>query len=77
MVTNFGHLAEPFWNESGAVMLAATPDAIPDAVNRMLADPDLRAPDRGGHAAALYERRFAVERTVEALLLGDPANIPS
>ncbi len=68
MVTNFGHLAEPFWSESGAVMLAATPDAIPEAVNHILADSDLRA-RIGAAGRALYERRFAVERTVEALLL--------
>ncbi len=67
MVTNFGHLAEPFWSDSGAVALAATPDAIPEAVNRLLADPSQRARIAAA-ARALYDRRFAVERTVEALL---------
>lgn len=69
MVTNAGHLTEPFWAGSGAVALAASP-AVPGlitAAETLLADSDVR--ERVGLAArVLHQERFAVERTVEAIL---------
>lgn len=66
VVTNSGHLTEPFWSRSEAVAMATGPDGVRAVIDRLLADPAER--ERLGSAARrLYERRFALERTVEAL----------
>lgn len=67
VVSNPGHLTEPFWAESRAVALATAPGGVAAAVERLLADPVER--DRLGMAGReLYECRFALERTVEAIV---------
>jgi glycosyltransferase involved in cell wall biosynthesis len=67
VVTNAGHLTEPFWASSGGVALAAAAGDLAPTAERLLRDPDARARlARAGRD--LYERRFAMERTVEALI---------
>jgi glycosyltransferase involved in cell wall biosynthesis len=76
--TNAGRLTEPYWRESGGVLLAPGPSAsgVADAAERLLADPALRA--RVGAAGRdLHERRFAVARTVEAILGASPVVGPA
>lgn len=72
VVTNAGALAEPFWANRGAVALAPGPEpgAFVQAAETLLADPAARA-RLGADARRLYEREFAIERTVATLL--DPA----
>ena len=68
-VTNTGHLTEPIWPETGCVALAPTgrPGDLADTAEALLSDPDRRR-----RVASLgrdvYNRHFAIERTVEALL---------
>lgn len=69
VATNLGRLSESLWAESGGVSLAASPvaDAIVRAAESLLADPAER--ERVGAAGReLHERRFAIGRTVEALV---------
>ena len=62
-VANTGHLTEPFWAETGAVGVAAD---VVDVADRLLNDPTERERlELAGRA--LYERQFALERTIEAL----------
>jgi glycosyltransferase involved in cell wall biosynthesis len=73
-VTNAGFLSEPLWADSGAVGLAPScaADDLVRTAERLLADRAER--DRVGAAGRdLHERRFAIERTVEALLGLPPA----
>jgi hypothetical protein len=75
--TNAGRFTEPFWAESGGVALAFAPEPgqVVEAAARLLADPVLR--QRVGAAGRdLHEHRFAIERTVEAIL-GKPAPAPT
>ena len=66
-VSNLGHLTEPFWAGSGGLALAANVDGIAPIVEHLMADP--RERERlGGAGRDLYERRFALGRTVEALI---------
>ena len=77
VATNAGRLTEAYWAESGGVELAATPvpAALAAAAERLLADPARRV--RVGAAGRdLHEQRFAIERTVEAIL-GASAQVAS
>ncbi len=69
LVTNTGHLTEPMWRELGAVELVEGTEAAPlvAATERLLSDVDARTA-LGERAARIYRERFALERTVEALL---------
>jgi glycosyltransferase involved in cell wall biosynthesis len=69
VVTNAGHLAEPFWAGSGAVALAPSPDpaALVRAAEALIADPGARG-RVAAEALRLYECSFAIERTMETLL---------
>ena len=69
VVSTFGHLTEPFWSETQAISLAppGEPRAMAAVVERLLADP-VTCAAMSRQAIDLYESRFAVERTVEALL---------
>lgn len=73
VVTQAGHLTEPIWRESGAVALAedTTPETLAALAERLLSQPEERAA-LGARAARLYRERFALERTVEALLRTSP-----
>lgn len=73
VATQTGHLTEPIWRESGAVALAegTTPEALVALAERLLSQPEARAA-LGTRAARLYRERFALERTVEALLRTPP-----
>lgn len=68
-VTNMGRLTEPLWGDSGAVALAPgvlAADLVGTA-ERLLADRAGR--ERLGQAGLeLYERRFSIGRTVEAIV---------
>ena len=68
IVTNDGWNTEPDWAASGGVAMAPLGDldAFAGAAGRLLADPDERA-RVGAAARSLYDRRFALERTIEAL----------
>lgn len=74
IATNAGHNTEPLWGETGCVALAPAVDyeALAWAAEALLADPAARA-RLGAVAREVYERRFAVERTV-AVLLADAQN---
>lgn len=73
IVTNAGHLTEPMWRELKAVALVegTAPGPLVEATERLLARPEERAA-LGGRAARVYRERFALERTVEALLRAGP-----
>ncbi len=65
-VSNRGRSTESFWAEAGALGLASCVETVMAEVERLLADPAERA--RIGDAGhALYQRRFALERTIEAM----------
>jgi glycosyltransferase involved in cell wall biosynthesis len=68
VVTTSGEMTEPLWAESGAVVMTPEGDAasMASAVAALWRDPAALA--RLGQAGRrLFERRFAVERTVEVL----------
>jgi glycosyltransferase involved in cell wall biosynthesis len=68
VITNLGDLSEPFWKETGALVLAPTPDT--DTFVRLLHELEIDSGkrDRMGRAARkLYEERFDVAHTVAAL----------
>jgi glycosyltransferase involved in cell wall biosynthesis len=72
VVTTSGDMTEPLWDESEAVATAPEGDAgaLAGASAALLGDPDARA--RLVQAGRrLYERRFAVERTIEILTGSD------
>ena len=68
VVTNLGDSSEPIWRDSGAVSIAARPDAglIVAAAEELIASSELR-PELGRRAAALYRNTFVIERTLETL----------
>jgi glycosyltransferase involved in cell wall biosynthesis len=68
MVTTLGPLTEDFWVPSGAVVFAPPNDvdATVAALERLLADPELRRAT-GARARSLYANRFDVSLTVAAL----------
>jgi glycosyltransferase involved in cell wall biosynthesis len=66
VVTNEGHLSEPWWRGCGAVELTRTGESFGDAVNAVLADPS-RASSLGERGRRLYTRCFSLERTVKTL----------
>jgi hypothetical protein len=69
LVTNTGHLTEPMWRGLGAVALVegTAPQPLVQATERLLSDVAERTA-LGERAARVYRERFALERTVEALL---------
>ncbi len=77
VATNAGRLTEAYWAESGGVELAPTAatSATFAAAERLLADPSRRA-CVGTAGRDLHARRFAIERTVEAIL-GATAQVAS
>jgi glycosyltransferase involved in cell wall biosynthesis len=68
VVTNRGHLTEPFWASSHAVALAGdgSPGEFGATVDALLDDPAARAA-LGRRAQALYAQQFSIERIVETL----------
>jgi glycosyltransferase involved in cell wall biosynthesis len=68
VVTTTGHLTEPLWQDSRAVVLAGVHDSagLAEAVVRVLADAGARA-QLGARARQLYLETFSVERVVSAL----------
>jgi len=69
IVTNTGHLTEPLWRELSPVALVegTAPGPLVEAAERLLS----RAQERAAlseRATRVYRERFALERTVEALL---------
>ena len=73
LVTNTGHLTEPMWRELRAVELVegTAPEPLVAATERLLSDAGARSA-LGERAARVYRERFALERTVEALLRPGP-----
>jgi glycosyltransferase involved in cell wall biosynthesis len=71
IVTSRGFLTEPLWSETPAVVLAAAsdPQAHVDAAVSLLRDESTRT-QLGGLGRRLYDRQFALERTVQ-VLMGD------
>jgi len=72
-VTTAGALTEAVWGETGAVALAPASDAraIGAAVVALLRDPAARA-TLAAAGRRTYDERFAIDRTLEALLAGPP-----
>ena len=70
-VTNLGPLSEPWWAETGAIVLA-DPTRLPDAALDLLADP-ARRKALGEAGRRLYAERFDLRHTVAALLDGGRA----
>jgi hypothetical protein len=68
VVTTEGRHSEALWRQSGAVELvpADDPDQLARAAERLLRDPRARA-NLGKAARLVYEREFALQRTVERL----------
>ena len=68
VVSNTGHLSEPFWQDVGALRLADAPDGrlIAEAAVALLADPLGRA-DLARRARDLYDQRFAARHGVAIL----------
>lgn len=73
IVTNAGHLTEPLWRDVGAVELVegTATEPLVRATERLLSDAGARTA-LGERAARVYRERFALERTVEALLRAEP-----
>lgn len=68
IVTTEGPSSEPLWRAHGAVSLVpSNAAAIVDEVERLVADPCARA-QMGARARNLYEERFDVRHTVDALI---------
>lgn len=74
IVSNMGHLSEPEWVDSGAVQLApgTEPDEIAEAVLDLARD-RFRRSTMSARARALYQERFAVRHSVQALLNTQPS----
>jgi glycosyltransferase involved in cell wall biosynthesis len=68
IVSNLGINTEPIWPESAAMALAPAfdPLALVGEVEAVLADPARRA-RLGADGLAVYDRHFALERTIEAM----------
>ncbi|MDB5875947.1 MAG: hypothetical protein JWQ07_5389 [Ramlibacter sp.] len=75
IATTFGNVTEPLWAETGCVAGVDVADlgALADLTESLLGDPDARA-RLGSTASDIYERRFAVDRTVEAMLRDSEAD---
>ncbi|HEY1861868.1 MAG TPA: glycosyltransferase family 4 protein [Gemmataceae bacterium] len=71
IVTNAGPLTDAVWRESDAVALAASPapSDFMDAVEHLLAEPR-GMEELGRRAAEMYQKRFALVRTIETLRSG-------
>ena len=71
IVSTAGALTEAVWEETGAVALAPASDAraIAAAVVGLLSDPAGRA-TLGAAGRRTYDERFAIDRTLAALLDG-------
>lgn len=75
VATTLGHLSEPLWTETeteteskpAAFAPAADSKALVALVESLLADPRRRN-EIGAKARSLYQKRFALERTVDRLL---------
>ena len=69
IVTTTGHLTEPFWQDTNAVVLvpAGSGDNLARAVQDLLDDPSRRQ-QLGTNAMELYRQRFALQHTIDALL---------
>ena len=75
VVTNQGHNTEPLWSEPDGLAPAVDhASALVARAEALLADPEARA-SLGAAAADLYRRRFAVEKTIEALLQAEAVTI--
>lgn len=70
VLTNSGHLTEPFWAESGAVRLVSTVSAIPAAALELL-DDGQACPRLAAAGAALYAAKFDLSRTIARLRMAD------
>lgn len=69
MVTNVGHLSEPFWADCGAIDVANSPTPSDMIVRLQTVMGDSRYRAQLGRAALdLYRSEFSVERTVTELL---------
>jgi glycosyltransferase involved in cell wall biosynthesis len=68
IVTTSGRLTEPLWQESEAVALVPIEniEALVETAKRLLSDAVIRR-RMSAAARALYDERFAVERTIAAL----------
>jgi hypothetical protein len=68
IVSTDGHLTDAFWRNHAAVVLvpAADPAAMAVAARELLDDPGRRR-TAGAHASALYDDRFDVRHTIDAL----------
>lgn len=68
IVSNLGINTEPIWVGSGALALAPTidPTALTGVAEDLLGDPARRA-RLGADGLAVYERHFALARTIEAM----------
>lgn len=69
IVTNKGHLTEPFWSSSDAVRIVPSADAalFSVAIDALLADRGERL-RLGAAAKRLYDERFSIDRLIERLL---------
>ena len=65
-VTNEGFLSESVWRETGAVEIVAGADQIAARAAELLADP-ARAAAVGARGRAVYQERFAIDRSIRAL----------
>lgn len=68
VVTNAGHLTDPFWRRTDALALAPSPMAadLLTCAEKVLANPEGWAA-LGKRARALYRQRFSMERVVRTL----------
>jgi glycosyltransferase involved in cell wall biosynthesis len=68
VVTTSGHLTEPLWEHSGAVLLADVADsaAFAEAATQLLRSPADRQ-ELSARARSLYDQRFDLIHTVAAL----------
>jgi glycosyltransferase involved in cell wall biosynthesis len=68
-ITTEGAFTAPLWRESGAIALApeADPACFLSLANELLGDPQARA-RLGAAGREIYRSRFAIDRTIEALL---------
>jgi glycosyltransferase involved in cell wall biosynthesis len=79
VVTNEGILTEPVWRESGCAALARRPDPseILAAAAAVLAAPEPTRAELGRRGAEVYEARFGLRRTVEALRGESAGTLPA
>lgn len=66
VVSNEGHLTEPFFRREPVLRIAPDPGAIAGEAERLLAAPGARA-QLGAFAAETYRRQLSLARTVERL----------